>query len=121
MSSREDDLLKRQREMANRISLARASAAAASAAASKKKKKPPPPPGGPPPRGVVGKKSSTIGVGIGTTANPIVLSDGDDSTSHNNNTQKQPSLKRPTPRVNTDPLAAVGIRINTRLQSGGSY
>ena len=49
MSSREDEVLKRQREMANRLSQARA--AAASADASKKKKKkgkpPPPPPGGP--------------------------------------------------------------------------
>ena len=120
MSSREDDLLKRQREMANRISLARASAAAASAAASKKKKKPPPPPGGPPPRGVVGKKSSTIGVGIGTTANPIVLSDGDDSTSHNNNTQKRPSLKRPTPRTNTAEMALAQARQRANLKQSST-
>lgn len=88
MSSREDEVLKRQREMANRLSQARAAAASADASKKKKMGKPPPPPPGGPKRatssianlggiksshlsslnpGVLYKPAASIGRGAGTT------------------------------------------------------
>ena len=120
MSSREEDVLQKQREMANRLSQARI--AAANAATASKKKKPPPPPGAP--RSINNSKkvggsihrSISAGRGAGTSNDPIVLSDGEDG----NNLKKRPSLKRPPPRANNAEMALAQARQRAAKQSSST-
>ena len=132
MSSREDEVLKRQREMANRLSQARAAAASADASKKKKMGKPPPPPPGGPKRatssianlggiksshlsslnpGVLYNPAASIGRGAGTTNDPIILDGDDEEKGGGMQKQKRPSLKRPPPpRANTPEMVLAQAR-----------
>ncbi|KAL7548333.1 hypothetical protein ACHAWF_011620, partial [Thalassiosira exigua] len=92
MSSREDQVLERQRQMANRISQLRSGTGGGSSSARKpgKSKKPPPPPG-PPPGGPPGQKARTFS--------------GSNSSSNGGSNRSLASLAGVAPRASTSRTA----------------
>ncbi|KAL9184080.1 hypothetical protein ACHAXT_002166 [Thalassiosira profunda] len=144
MSSREEEVRERQRQMAARMRAGAVSSSSSKNDGKPKRPRPPPPPGGPPiPRkggaggsasssrslasmaGVPAKgprkipPSSSIGRGAGTTADPIVLDDDGTSAFGNGTNQKRPSLKRPAPPPPTRHVSTAEIALAQARQRTG--